>query len=310
VRGLQGVKGTGEAASKSWATQKIVIVSGKGGVGKSLVAVGLARLLSESGKRVLLAEIGDTSYYKDFWNLASVGHDPTPSGRGFDLALWNGESCLREYVLFYLRMQRLYSLFFENKVMKSLIGVAPGLNEIAILGKITSGIRKVGPPMHYDTIVVDCYATGHALALLQAPKGMMEAIAFGPMGHHSREIEAVIENPALTGFVVATLPEEMPVVETLEFCQSLQSALGADAAVIANKIIELPVSPEELSALEQKDPEGLGEFAKYLGAKNDRQIEQLAVLKKSVPRLAEIKFFFSSDPDELVDQTREALREA
>jgi anion-transporting ArsA/GET3 family ATPase len=299
-----------ESASKSWATQKIIIVSGKGGVGKSLVAAGLASLLAESGKRVLLAEIGDTSYYKDFWNLAAVGHDPTPSGRGFDLAIWNGESCLREYVLFYLRMQRLYSLFFENKVMKSLIGVAPGLNEIAILGKITSGIRKVGPPMNYDTIVVDCYATGHALALLQAPKGMMEAIAFGPMGHHSREIEAVIENPELTGYVVATLLEEMPVVETLDFRKALRDAIGIDTAVVANKILEMPVSTEELKALEEKDPQGLGEFAKYLAAKEKNQIEQLAVLNETVSRLAKVKFCFSANPDVLVDQTREALREA
>ena len=287
-----------------------MFVSGKGGVGKSLVAAALAQTLADAGKRVLLAEIGDTSYYKDFWNLGGVGHDPTPSGRGFDLALWNGESCLREYVLFYLRMQRLFSLFFENKVMKSLINVAPGLNEIAILGKITSGIRKVGPPMNYDAIVVDCYATGHALALLQAPKGMMEAIKFGPMGHHSREIEAVIGNPELTGYVVATLLEEMPVVETLEFCESLKKEIGVEAAVVANKILDLPASEEELKRLEFEDPKGLGEFAKYLSSLHERQVAQFEILKKSIRRLAEIHFCFSADPDVLVDQAQEALREA
>lgn len=295
---------------KETAKRKIIFVSGKGGVGKSLVAAGLAAELSQTGQRVLLAEIGDISYYKDFWNLPKVTHDPVPSGYGFDLALWNGESCLREYVLYYLKMQRLYSLFFENKVMKSLINVAPGLNEIAILGKVTSGIRKVGPPMDYDTVVVDCYATGHALALLLAPKGMMEAIKFGPMGHHSREIEAVIQNPNLTAYVVATLLEEMPIVETLEFRERLKNEIGIEPRIVANKIMSIPASDEELKRVLEADPKGLGEFAKYLLAIRERQATFTSQLEKTAPGFAKVPFCFSSNPDQLVENVREALREA
>ena len=299
-----------KAAVSRLKDRKIIFVSGKGGVGKSLVAAGLASELSQSGKRVLLAEIGDISYYRDFWHLPKVTHDPVPSGRGFDVALWNGESCLREYVLYYLKMQRLYSLFFENKVMKSLINVAPGLNEIAILGKITSGIRKVGPPMNYDTIVVDCYATGHALALLLAPKGMMEAIKFGPMGHHSREIEAVIQNPKQTAYVVATLLEEMPVVETLEFRDRLVKEIGIEPLIVANKIMSIPASDDELRGLATVDPQGLGDFAKYLLAIRERQALFSKELREKTPGYLRVSFCFSSNPDQLVENAREALREA
>ncbi|RYZ72083.1 MAG: arsenical pump-driving ATPase, partial [Proteobacteria bacterium] len=225
---------TRNIGEKGWNDKQILFVSGKGGVGKSLVAAGLARELAKSGKRVLLAEIGETSYYKDFWNLPSIGHEPVKHPEGFDVALWSGETSLREYVLFYLKMDRLYSLFFDNKVMRSLVNVAPGLSEIAILGKITSGIRKVGPPLNYDTIIIDSFATGHALALLQAPKGMMEAIKFGPMGHHSREMDAVIKNPKQTGYIVVTLLEELPVTESLEFRETLRRELGVSADIVAN----------------------------------------------------------------------------
>ena len=296
------------AGMSQWSKQQIIIVSGKGGVGKSLVAAGIAAEQSRAGRKVLLAEIGDLSYYKDFFELPHVGHDPTPTKEGFDLAIWSGESCLREYVLYYLRMQRLYSLFFENKVMKSLINVAPGLNEIAILGKITSGIRKVGPAMNYDLIVVDCYATGHALALLEAPRGMMEAIAFGPMGHHSREMEAVIQNPQLCGYVVATLLEEMPVVETIEFRENLKKSIGVDSIVVANKVLPIPVSNAQLKTLEQQDPKGLGEFAKYLDSIQDRQSGLMETLKKSVTNLMSVPYFFTANPQELVKKTGEALR--
>jgi anion-transporting ArsA/GET3 family ATPase len=152
-------------SNAEFVARPFVFVSGKGGVGKSLVAAALASGAAEVGRKTLLVETGDRSYYRDFLGLSRVDHEPRPSGLGFDVALWSGESCLREYVLHLLKLERLYKIFFENKVMRALVNVAPGLGEIAILGKITSGVRKVGPPLNYDTIVVDMPATGHALAL-------------------------------------------------------------------------------------------------------------------------------------------------
>ncbi len=293
----------------SLSEKPILFVSGKGGVGKSLVAAGLAAELARTGKRVLLAEIGETSYYKDFWNLPTIGHDPAPHPAGFDLALWSGETSLREYVLFYLKMERLYNLFFENKVMRSLVNVAPGLSEIAILGKITSGIRKVGPPMKYDVIVVDSYATGHALALLEAPKGMMEAIKFGPMGHHSREMDAVIRDPNLMGTIIVTLLEELPVTESLEFRDALKKEFGIEAAIVANKVLKSPVAIEDLRVIARdQSNEGLSEFAKHIESVEERQIKYEKLLRDTGSELIEVPLIFSADPKVLVERTAEALR--
>jgi anion-transporting ArsA/GET3 family ATPase len=188
--------------------------------------------------------------------------------------------------------------------------VAPGLNEIAILGKITSGIRKVGPALDYDLIVVDCYATGHALSLLQAPKGMMEAIQIGPMGHHSREIENVLRNPKLCGYIVVTLLEEMPVVETLDFCRSLKSELGVTCQVIANRVLNVPVGREDLLKIEAVDPTGMGEFAKYLVSIADRQSDFMQTLRSELNQITSVPLIFSNDPNTLVVQAGEALRKA
>ena len=288
--------------------KRILFVSGKGGVGKSLIAAGLALDLTKQGRRVLLAEIGETSYYKDFWNLPTIGHDPVRHPLGFDIALWSGETSLREYVLFYLKMERLYSLFFENKVMRSLVNVAPGLSEIAILGKITSGIRKVGPPMNYDTIVVDSYATGHALALLEAPKGMMEAIKFGPMGHHSREMDQVLRDQSLMAYVIVTLLEELPVTESLEFRASLKRELGVDALVIANKVLRAPLSAAEISDVEASPNSGLAEFARHLEGVNERQIKYEKLLSDNGAKVVDVPLIFSGDPKTLVEKASEALR--
>jgi anion-transporting ArsA/GET3 family ATPase len=313
----------------NWTEQKIIFVTGKGGVGKSLVAAAIAQEQSKAGRRVLLVEIGETSYYKDFWEMPAIGQTPIAHKGGFDVALWSGESCLREYVLYYLRMKSLYKLFFENRVMRSLVNVAPGLNEIAILGKITSGIRHVGPDIKYDLIVVDGYATGHALALLEAPKGMLEAIRFGPMGHHCREIIGIMSDPKQCGYVVVTLPEELPVVETLECVRTLRSEFSVEAVVIANKVLKLPLDKSALIEFDQSvaeqlrqaksaqagEPGAIGmnkvyEFTSHLLSIVSRQSEFLEFLRaeaKCQAAIPEVPIIFSTEPDELLRCVGEAL---
>lgn len=292
------------------ATQRIVFVSGKGGVCKSLIAAALAKELASVGRKTLLAEIGETSYYQDFWRLPHVGHEPTRHPEGFDLCLWSGETCLREYVLYYLKMERLYKLFFENKVMRALVNVAPGLAELAILGKVTSGLRKVGPPLEYDTIVVDCYATGHAMALFQAPKGIREAIGIGPMGHHSREIENILRDPRLSAYLVVTLLEELSVAETLEFKRTLEKEFDISVEVIANRVLEAPAGLEELEQVSGSTSAGLSEFAKYLKALVLRQGKYLEELMVSHATLRKVPQVFSAEPNELVRRAGEALWKA
>lgn len=248
--------------------QKIHFVTGKGGVGKSVFASSLAYAKARKGEKVLLLEIGETSYFKDFFNLAEVAHEPVSSGLGFDIALWSGESCLREYILYYLKLERILSLFFENNVMRSLINVAPGLNEISILGKITSGIRKVGPALNYDCLVVDCYATGHAMALLKAPRGMMEAIRFGPMGKQSTDMFEVIKNPKICSYHIVSLLEEMPVIESLELRAAIHAELGVQPQIFSNKTLHPPVQNLDPIIATNAD---VKEFAIYLKSVLERQ---------------------------------------
>ena len=285
------------------ARHKINFVTGKGGVGKSVFAAALALGKANLGEKVLLVEIGESSYYQDFFGLSHVGHEPSASGLGFDVALWSGETCLREYILYYLKLEKILSLFFENNVMRSLINVAPGLNEIAILGKITSGVRKVGPSLEYDRIVVDCYATGHAMALFKAPRGMMEAIRFGPMGRQSTEMYNTIKNPEICSYHIVTLLEEMPVVESLELAKAIFDELGVQPQILSNKTLHPPVSEESLDKLIQ-DPKfsDVDEFAKYLKASLERQDKYLSEILSATKQnsIADLPLIFSSDAREIV----------
>lgn len=219
-------------------SQRIFLFSGKGGVGKSWLAAAFAHHLSfELGKRTLLVEFGESSRLKWFFGK-ELGQSPTPVAKRFDVACWSGERTLREYVKHLVKLERLVDIFFQNHLMSVFIKAAPALKELALLGKVTSGIRKVGPPLDYDCLVVDSYSTGHHLALLQAPSGMMESMSYGPIVTESESMIQTIKDPLITQHLVCAIPESLPVVEAIQLSRALSSGFSVKSHMILNKLQE------------------------------------------------------------------------
>lgn len=229
---------------------EIHFVTGKGGVGKSTLAAGLATQLALSGKKTLLVELGDQSYFQSFYRFRSVSYEPQEFQKNLSHALWNGSECLKEYARYLLKLETLFKLFYQNPVSQSLIQIAPALPELAILGKITSDPRHHGPPMQAEAIVVDSFATGHFLSLLQAPRGMSQAIKFGPMGEQSRSIDAVIQNQDLCHYHIVTLPEELPTQETIDLTNQLRTQFKIEPKIYMNKMIQTYFDAAKMTSLQ------------------------------------------------------------
>lgn len=272
--------------------KKAHFVTGKGGVGKSLVAAVLAAHFSQKNQQILLTELSEFSFYKDYLALPQIRYTPTKWIKNVDVSQWSANDCLKEYALHLLKIEKLYDLFFENPVTKSLVQVAPGLQELAILGKVTSSPRHHGPPMNYDQVVIDSFATGHFLSLLQAPRAMAETVPFGPMGEQSRSIDKYIRDPEFTEVHIVSLAEELPITETIELYFQLKSNFKINAKVYLNKLFNL--TDNDIANL---DPEA----KEYLHSQVESEAKARLLLQKNKIEFVSLPLVTSLDTKTLVE---------
>jgi anion-transporting ArsA/GET3 family ATPase len=174
------------------------------------------------------------------------------------------------------------------------------------MGKITSQPRKHGPPMNYDCLVVDSYATGHFMALVKASHSMAQAVKFGPMAQQNREIDRVLHDPSMCHYHIVTLPEELPVKESEELFESLYQFLNIKPDFIINKNIETELSPRDLKKI-AKESDQVGDFAGYLEAVLERQDESLERLKKLEQPVGVLPLVMETKPWKMIDRITERL---
>lgn len=196
-------------------------------------------MLASRGKKVLFVSLVDTTFLGEILKV-EVGYAPKASGLGFDVCNWTGLECLKEYIAFKSRMEWLADSFLKSNFIRYLLAQAPGLAEISVLGKITSGARAHGPELKYDHIVVDSFSSGHFIAMIKTPLALAQTSSSGPMHRESKDIHSILSDKKICSYLMISTFESYSIQEAEETLAGLKTLTGLTPTVIGNKKIELP----------------------------------------------------------------------
>lgn len=240
-------------AERSLLDRRLVIVTGKGGTGKTTVAAALAIKAAETGQRVALVEMGRDEQIRE---LLAPGSTPVGyEGRDLLLRLRvfhiDPFACLSEYLRLQIGMGRLVEMTLRNTGFRQLLSGMPGWRELVMLGKIwhlTQLERHPGKPL-YDLVVVDAPASGHGLTFLEVPSVARSAVRAGPMRRHAGQVEDLVQDPERTLLLPVTLAEELPTVETIELIERVASRIGTPIDRVVVNSVEPPPYPDEFEEL-------------------------------------------------------------
>ena len=197
--------------------RRLILVVGKGGVGRSTVAASIAGACAAQGKRTLLYETNANDRFGAYFGKPTVGTEPVELQPNLWAVNVTPASALAEYGMMILRWKSVYEMVFENRVSKAFLRAIPGLDDYALLGKVWfhTTEEKRGKPV-WDTVVFDMPASGHSVSMLRVPWVIVDTVPEGPLTRDARAIKALLCDPVRTAAVLVTLAEEMPVNEAIE----------------------------------------------------------------------------------------------
>lgn len=266
--------------------RRLVVVTGKGGVGKSTVAASLALAAARRGRKVLVALCNANERLSALLDGRAVGDSIAEVSDGIDAVNMVPERCLEEYGMMVLRIRAVYRTVFENKMVRAFLRAVPGLHEWAMLGKawFHATEEKDGRP-RYDLVILDAPSTGHGVDLLRVPKVILDIAPKGPLRRDAEAAWDLLRDPKRSETMLVTVAEEMPVTETRELHDRLAIEMGFPVPrIVVNGVLPtLFDAPEEAAVLAAR-PAGESES---LVASARSRIVRTRLQRRQVARLAE-----------------------
>jgi anion-transporting ArsA/GET3 family ATPase len=256
------------------AERQLLIVTGKGGVGKSTVCAALGRRLARLGRRTLLIEVDPRENLHRLLDVPPSGGEIVPVSNRLALQHLDARGVLDDLVREKLKVRILADRVLASPVHRHFTEGAPGLKETGVFGRALRLLdghvpRRAEVP---QVVVLDAPATGHGVSWMAAPRLVSDVISSGPIGHMAAEIASFLEDPQRSAVVVVTQAEEMPVQETLELVEEMQRRLDRrPELVVVNGLY-----PELPAGFEPAPDDLLGRLWAQRRTINERELGRLA----------------------------------
>jgi anion-transporting ArsA/GET3 family ATPase len=288
---------------------RLVIVAGKGGVGKTTVTASLARAAARSGLSSLIVEVEGKSGLASMYGSPAFSYDEVTLAEADDAA---GRAAVRartltpdEALVEYLEdsgMGRISKRLMTSGALDMVSTAVPGIRDILVLGKI----KQMERDRQADLLILDAPAAGHAITFLQSASGLADAVRLGPINAQARDVLSLLGDPERCQVVLVTLPEETPVNELVETAYQLEDRVGVSLGpVVVNGLYpELPgldVDPETAaeaagSSLRAGEAASLAIAARFRLDRMALQAEQVGRLADALP-LPQLRLPFLFDAE-------------
>jgi anion-transporting ArsA/GET3 family ATPase len=259
--------------------RRLIYVTGKGGAGKTTVALALALAASDAGRRVCVVEVGGQARVAE-----TYGRPAREDGGEQELSagLWtltiDPEAAVREWFSSLLS-RPLADVLVRSGTFAAFARAAPGARELTAAAKIADLVadrRWSGAPP-YDLAIVDAPSSGHGVGMLRAPATFAEIERAGPLGRQAASIRDLLADERRTGVVAVAEPAEMSVTEALE----LEAGIGAPvAAIVANGVLARRFTRAELAAVRRAADGAIGAVVELAAARVRAQQAELGRLRR------------------------------
>jgi anion-transporting ArsA/GET3 family ATPase len=270
------------------ADKRFVLVTGKGGVGKTTVCAAEALALAARGKRVLVAMCNAKERLSAMLGAPPIGPEVVRVADGVWAVNIQPEKALEEYGVLVLHSRALYKTLFDNRYVRTFLRAVPGMQEWAMLGKAWwhTTERRPDGSFKYDVVILDAPATGHGLDMLRVPKVILDVAPHGLLRRDAERAWTLLGDPATSAIVLVTAPEEMPTTETIELARALGEMGLPIGRVVVNGVLPPLFSGEERAVLEAaslRPPYTPGDNA--IAAARDRAVRE-RLQEESLNRLS------------------------
>jgi anion-transporting ArsA/GET3 family ATPase len=279
-----------------FAACRLVIVAGKGGVGKTTVSAALARAAALAGSSTLVIDVEGQSNLPAMFGRAELGYEEIVLSSGDSP---DGTADVRartitpdEALLEYLRdhgLSRISKRLVSSGALDVVATAAPGIKDILLLGKV----KQLERGETADLIVLDAPAAGHAITFLQSARGLLDAVRVGPIQAQAREVLELLEDHRRCQVVLVTVPEETPVNEAIETAYSLEDRVGIGLGpIVVNGVYPamdhldadpLVAARNAGATLRPGEAEALAEAASFRRGRMALQQEQIERLRAELP---------------------------
>jgi anion-transporting ArsA/GET3 family ATPase len=286
-------------------TSHVVIVAGKGGVGKTTVTATLAVTAARAGLNVLVVEVEGKSGLGAMFGAPSLGYDEIDLDAGISARFLTPDAALVDYLQHH-GMKRISKRLVASGALEVVATAVPGMKDILVLGKV----KSIEEERVADLVIVDAPAAGHAITFLLSARGLLDAVRVGPVRKQASDVVDLISDPARCQVLLVTLPEETPVSELIETAFAIEDRAGvALGPVVINACFSaLPsdVVPDAVSIwddartcerfVSEREANDLAQAAVFRARRHEVQREQVDRLRARLP-LPQLELPFVFTPD-------------